>query len=118
MTQNDTDTDFLGYCDLENVYVQWFSLMNGKYLLYLSNENEVKEFFFTKDAFWREFAPAIGRVGVQLNFKDKYEVIDQIGKGSSSKVYHVTHNETKRDYAAKIINKKDKNKACTKGLVL
>lgn len=94
------------------------ALANGKYLLYLSNGAEVREFFFNNNAFWREFDGAIGQVGVQLNFKDKYEVIEQIGKGSFSKVYHVTHSESKRDYAAKIISKKDKNKSCTKGLVL
>lgn len=40
---------------------------------------------------------------IQLNFKDKYDIIDQIGKGSFSKVdhylyqvYHVKHVKSKK----------------------
>lgn len=67
----------------------------------------------------------ISRNVIQIDFKEKYEVIDQIGKGSFSKVilcsikvYRVKNLATKMQFAAKAINKKDKHKSCTKGLVI
>lgn len=55
-------------------------------MLLLSNNNESSYFFFNHSAFKDEVWTMISRNVIQIDFKEKYEVIDQIGKGSFSKV--------------------------------
>jgi len=68
------------------VYVQWLKVANERYLLYLSNDTEATEFYFKSDIFWRSNEAEISKHAIKLNFKERYEVIGQIGKGSFSKV--------------------------------
>ena len=55
-------------------------------MLLLTNNNESSYFFFNHSAFKDELWTMISRNVIQIDFKEKYEVIDQIGKGSFSKV--------------------------------
>lgn len=84
--QGESDKDYKGYCDIENLYVQWFALKSNRYLLFLTNGNEYCYLFFTSSTFWVECQSAMAQYMIQLDFKEQYEVIDQIGKGSFSKV--------------------------------
>lgn len=71
---------------MENVYVQWFSLKNGRYLLFLTNGEESSFFFFEQAAFWKETRSILSKYMIQVNFAERYELIEPIGKGSFSKV--------------------------------
>jgi hypothetical protein len=55
-------------------------------MLLLTNNSESSYFFFNHSAFKDEVWTMISRNVIQIDFKEKYEVIDQIGKGSFSKV--------------------------------
>jgi hypothetical protein len=71
---------------MENVYVQWFSLKNGRYLLFLTNGEESSFFFFEQPVFWKETRCVLSKYMIQVNFAERYELIEPIGKGSFSKV--------------------------------
>lgn len=66
--------------------MQWLALKTNRYLLFITNGNENSYFFFSTAAFWQEYRVAMGKHIIQLDFKEQYEVIEQIGKGSFSKV--------------------------------
>jgi hypothetical protein len=69
------------------VYVQWLALKTNCYLFFFTNGNEVCYFFFSTALFWQECRTAMAKHVIQLDFREQYEVIEQIGKGSFSKVW-------------------------------
>lgn len=72
------------------MYVQWLALKTNRYLLFITNGSENCYFFFSSAAFWQECHSPMGKHVIQLDFKEQYEVIEQIGKGSFSKVALLT----------------------------
>lgn len=58
----------LGYCSLEETYVQWLSLRDGRFLLLLSNGAETSEFYFSSPSFWQEQRVELARTTVLIGF--------------------------------------------------
>lgn len=58
----------LGYCPLEETYVQWLPLRDGRFLLLLSNGSETSEFYFSTPNFWQEQRAELARTSVLLGF--------------------------------------------------
>jgi hypothetical protein len=67
--KEEADKEYKGYCEIENVYVQWLQLKNGKFMLYLGNGNEESLFYFNTAIFWKDNESIIARSLIQLNFK-------------------------------------------------
>lgn len=53
-------------------------------MLYLTNGEEFSFFYFESSKFWDENLGKMARAVIQLNYKDRYEEIESIGKGSFS----------------------------------
>jgi hypothetical protein len=67
--KGETDKDYKGYCNIENVYLQWFQLKNGRYLLFLTNGTEQSFFYFDTPLFWKELKEEMAKCIIQLDFK-------------------------------------------------
>lgn len=52
MKDLDEETDYVGFCDLENVYIQWLPLTPDQYALVLSNGTDSSIFYFNDPHFW------------------------------------------------------------------
>jgi len=52
MKDLDEETDYVGFCNLENVYIQWLPLQTDRYALILSNGTDCSIFYFSSPSFW------------------------------------------------------------------
>jgi hypothetical protein len=55
--------------------------------MHLTNGTECSQFYFTDHKFLQHAAPKLLKDVVQLNFYEKYALLDLLGKGTYSKVY-------------------------------
>jgi hypothetical protein len=67
--------DYMGYCNLENVYIAWFPLHNGQYLLLISNVAHASFFYFDNQQFWTQQKEFILPYVIQMDFYNKYDVL-------------------------------------------
>lgn len=93
-------------------------------LMHLTNGTECSQFYFNDQKFYSEAQERLFKDVIQLNFYEKYSLLELLGKGTYSKVffslsqvYLAKNRDNERKYAVKIVAKKDKNGACTKNIV-
>jgi hypothetical protein len=55
-------------------------------MLYLTNGDESTFFFFESATFWNDNRSELAKYAIQLNFKERYDELESIGKGSFSVV--------------------------------
>lgn len=80
---------YKGYCYLENVYMFYLELEESN-LLHLTNGAEYSQFYFKDHSFVQSIPRSFFRNVIQINFKEKYSMLEMIGKGSFSKVHPPT----------------------------
>lgn len=85
--QGEDDEEFLGYCSLQETYVQWISLNSGRSILLICNGSDKVSLYFENDGVWRDLRPKIACNIVQIDFKSNYHLGKEIGQGSFSKVF-------------------------------
>ena len=81
------ETDYLGYCCLENKYVHWTRVQDGRFLLLISNGVETTAFYFDNDSFWKEQQDEVAQYAVQVNFGQRFTLGELVGEGTFSKVH-------------------------------
>ena len=64
----------------------FFRVKGTHYMFYLTNGNSYCEMFFQKNTFLKTMQSNFFKHVVQINFQDKYRIIESIGKGSFAKV--------------------------------
>ncbi len=73
------------------MYAEWLALKTNRYLFFLTNGSESCYFYFSLPLFWQDCRSLMAKHVIQLDFKEQYEVNEQIGKGSFSKVTRKTN---------------------------
>ena len=67
-TQNKEENQYVGYCILQNKYVQWAKILDGRFVFLIGNGTQMTCFYFEEDSFWKEQKEAIAQFAVQVNF--------------------------------------------------
>ncbi len=87
--QDESDQQEKGYCLTENLYMYYLPIGNQQ-LMHLTNGTECSQFYFTDNKFFQHVSSKLLKDVVQLNFYEKYALLDLLGKGTYSKVLFVS----------------------------
>ena len=63
--------------------------VNNQMLLHLTNGTQCSQFYFNSNAFFEQVGARLSKDVVQLNFYEKYSLMELIGKGTYSKVIRI-----------------------------
>ena len=64
----------------------YFIKLGEKYLFYLTNGVESSQYYFSNPQFLDKIKTSFYKKVIQLNFTEKYQILETIGKGSFSNV--------------------------------
>lgn len=69
----------------ENLYM-YFLPIGSQLLMHLTNGTECSQFYFNDNSFYKLVSPRLLKDVIQLNFYEKYSLLELLGKGTYSKV--------------------------------
>lgn len=98
--------------------------VGNQQLMHLTNGTQCSQFYFNDHKFFHHVSSKLLKEVIQLNFYEKYSLLELLGKGTYSKVefyiqqvYLGKNKDNDKKVAVKIVAKKDKNSTCTKSIV-